>query len=375
MRRNPFIAAWRRWMLFLFASGVAFWLIFAGPYSCGLDEPRDQAELPALPALSATLAGTTVSGLSSGAYMAGQFQIAHADIVSGAAIIAGGPYACAESAFAGIVPDAGLKLLSATRAASGCMLDTLALYGVPDPKKLANRARELSKEGRVGAIADVMSDRVYIFSGLNDQVVKPRIVGTSVQFYRELGVPEANIASVMDIPAGHAVITLDKGASCSANAAPYIVDCDYDQVGALFSHLLNPAKKPEGPAQGRFLEFDQRAFASDLSGHGLTESAVVYVPPACEDGGCRVHVAFHGCQQNRNAVEAAFVRDTGYARWADANKIIVLFPEVGESALDNPLGCWDWWGYTGRNYLTRDADQIRAIRRMLDRLAAPSAGN
>jgi hypothetical protein len=373
MRQNPFIAAWRRWILFLFACGLAFWLIVWGPFSGGMDD-RVQAPLQPLPALGATLTGTTVSGLSSGAYMAGQFQLAHADIVSGAAIIAGGPYACAESAFSGIFPDAGLEVLSATRAASGCMLDTLALYGVPDAKKLANRARELSEAGKIGAIADVVPDRLYIFSGLNDQVVKPRIVGTTVEFYRNLGVPEANIAAVMDLPAGHAVITLDKGSGCSVNAAPYIVDCDYDQVGALFSHLLNPAVKPAGPAQGSFIEFDQRAFTKELTGHGLSKTAVVYVPPACKDGGCRVHVAFHGCQQNRNAVAAAFVRDAGYARWADANKIIVLFPEVSESALTNPLGCWDWWGYTGRDYLTRDGDQITAIRRMLDHLASTATG-
>ena len=127
-------------------------------------------------------------------------------------------------------------------------------------------------------------------------------------------------------------------------------------------------------AQGSFVEFDQRAFTDELTEHGLSATAVVYVPPACEDGGCRVHVAFHGCQQNRNAVAAAFVRAAGYARWADANKIVVLFPEVRESALTNPLGCWEWWGYTGRDYLTRDGDQITAIRRMLDHLASTAAG-
>ena len=372
-RRNPFIAAWRRWIAFLFICGLAFWLWVLRPFPGEMDE-NQKASLKPLPALGAVLDGTTVSGLSSGAYMAGQFQLAHADIVTGAAIIAGGPFACAESAFSGIVPDAGLEVLSASRAASGCMLDTLALYGVPDANKLANRARELSEAGRIGDISDVVTDRLYIFSGLNDQVVMPRIVGKTVEFYRNLGVPEANIAAVMDLPAGHAIITLDKGGGCSVNAAPYIVDCDYDQVGALFTHLLQPVVQPTGPAQGRFIEFDQHAFANELRGHGLSTSAMVYVPPVCEDGGCRVHVAFHGCQQNRNAVAAAFVRDAGYARWADANKIIVLFPEVSESALNNPLGCWDWWGYTGRDYLTREGDQITAIRRMLDRLATPSVG-
>lgn len=371
--RNPFLEAWRRWMLFLFACGALFWILVLGPVSCTPPQ-QSQSQSQELPNLRATLSGTTVSGLSSGAYMAEQFQLAHADIVSGAAIVAGGPFACAESAFTGFMPDAGVQILSATRAASGCMLDTLAIYGVPDAKKLADRARELSEEGRIGKISDIVKDRIYVFSGTNDQVVRPRIVSKTVEFYRDLGVPEANIEAVMNVPAGHAMITLDKGGSCSANAEPYVVDCDYDQVGAFFTFLYTPAAEPSGPSKGRFVEFDQQAFASDLSGSGLTPTAVVYVPPACDGGGCRVHVAFHGCQQNRDAVQTAFTRDTGYGRWADANKVVVLFPEVGKSAL-NPMGCWDWWGYSGRDYLTKDAPQIKAVRRMLDRLAGAQGNN
>jgi poly(3-hydroxybutyrate) depolymerase len=37
----------------------------------------------------------TVSGISGGAFMAVQFHIAHSSIVSGAGIVAGGPYYCA----------------------------------------------------------------------------------------------------------------------------------------------------------------------------------------------------------------------------------------------------------------------------------------
>ena len=357
--------------MFVFLSFVAGWFFILGPTACSNEQAETKTE--ALPALAAKLDGTTVSGLSSGAYMAGQFELAHSKIVSGAAIVAGGPFGCAESAFSGIVPDIGVQFLSASRAASGCMLDTLSLYGVPDPKALAERANELSEAGRIGPIADVKTDRIYIFSGTKDQVVKPRIVGTAVQFYRDLGVPAANIKTVMDIPAGHAILTMDKGGSCSVNAVPYVVDCDYDQVGAIFRQLLESAKEPSGKATGRFITFDQDAFTKDLDKAGLTSSAVVYVPKSCEGGGCQIHIAFHGCQQNRNSVETAFIRDTGYGRWADANDVIVLFPEVGKSAL-NPLGCWDWWGYTGRDYLTRDAPQVKAIFRMLERLASPNNG-
>ena len=87
------------------------------------------------------------------------------------------------------------------------------------------------------------------------------------------------------------------------------------------------------------------------------------------DATCRIHVAFHGCLQNHDTVGDEFVKHTGFARWADANGIVVLFPQVASGNLSNPQGCWDWWGYTGSDYLTHDAPQIEAIYSMLEKLA------
>ena len=50
---------------------------------------------PSLPALNADIAQTSVSGISSGAFMAVQYQIAFSALVKGAGIVAGGPYYCA----------------------------------------------------------------------------------------------------------------------------------------------------------------------------------------------------------------------------------------------------------------------------------------
>ena len=44
-----------------------------------------------------------------------------------------------------------------------------------------------------------------------------------------------------------------------------------------------------------------------------------------------------------------FSRNAGYIAIAEANNIIVLFPQVVNSTL-NPKGCWDWWGYTSPAY-------------------------
>lgn len=362
---SVFSRLWTRWWLLVAGALLLGLLAVAGPL--GFDAQRDEAAT--LPALGAQLQGTTISGISSGAYMAGQFQLAHADIISGAGIIAGGPYACAESAFSGVIPEGGTVFLNASRAVAGCMLNSLAMWGVPDPLVLADKARALAKAGEIGEISEVVTDRVYLFSGTEDSVVQPAIVAAAADFYGELGVPEGNIAFVNDIPAGHAFITLDKGLACSESRSPYIADCDYDQAGAMLQHLLGGLAAPQDQIAGEFVEFSQEPFTEDLYDHGLGATGVVFVPDACRnEAGCRLHVAFHGCQQNRASAGDAFVKESGLARWAAANRLIVLFPEVSLGAL-NPQGCWDWWGYTGEDYLTREAAQIRAVRGMLDKLA------
>ena len=334
---------------------------------CGGDTAKE------LPALGAALEKTSVSGLSSGAYMAGQFQIAHSNEVVGAGIVAGGPYGCAESLYADVIPGPGTALLNLTKAINGCMLNALRAFGVPNPKQLAERAGRLAEHGRIDPVEKVKDDRVYLFTGKEDHTVVPPIVDAARRFYEVLGVPEAQIQYVSDLPAGHAFVTENVGPACDYTGKPYIVDCNYDQAGAILKQIYGPLEARADRATGQFVIFDQSPFTADIANHGLSDRGIAYVPRSCAAaGGCRVHIAFHGCGQNRTFVGEGFARDTGFARWADTNNLIVLFPQTATTPL-NPQGCWDWWGYTGNDYLTRNGSQIVAVQRMLERLAGPRA--
>jgi poly(3-hydroxybutyrate) depolymerase len=338
-------------------------IVLAFLSACG----PQQAVAP-LPALGAKIDATSVSGISSGAYMAGQFQMAHAKLVAGAAIIAGGPYGCAESVFAGMMPGPGAAMLNVTKAVSGCMQNAMMIWGVPNTNLLAEKAERLAGEGRIDPVADVKADRIYLFTGSEDRTVVPPIVRTAKEFYERLGVPAANIVLIEDMPAGHAFVTESDGGACDVSGAPYIVDCDYDQAGALLGHIYGTLKPRAATASGTYAVFDQRPFTDGLGDHGLSAEGMVYVPETCrKEPGCRVHIAFHGCAQNRGKVGDAFVKESGFDRWADTNRFVVLFPQTEAETL-NPQACWDWWGYTGRDYLTSEAPQIEAVHRMLQRL-------
>jgi poly(3-hydroxybutyrate) depolymerase len=327
----------------------------------------------ALPNLGVDLNTTSVSGLSAGAYMAGQFQVAHSHMVVGAGIVAGGPYGCAESAYADAMPGPGAAFINLSKAMNGCMLDAMQAWGVPDPQRLAERVRSLALKDRIDAIEGLAQDRVYLFSGSNDRTVLPSIVRAAAQLYEQLGVPEANIKFVTDLPAGHAFLTKGSGVACGRTGEPYISNCNYDQAGELLQQIYGPLRPRVASPAGEFIVFDQREFTGDLASHGLGTSGVAYVPADCRaTQGCRVHVIFHGCNQQREKVGDVFVREAGFPAWADANRLVLLFPQVTSTTV-NPQACWDWWGYTGRDYLTRNGPQIEAVRRMLDRLSGPSS--
>ena len=345
---------------------------FAAAALLALSGCTEQKEkIATLPALAADINATSVSGISSGAYMAGQFQIAHSKVVVGAAIIAGGPYGCAESVFADIMPGPGVAFLNLPKAINGCMLNTLAPWGVPDVDRLATKTKQLAEAGRIDPIENLLQDRVYLFSGTNDRTVVPSIVKAAHDYYKRLGFADDRLAYISNIPAGHAFVTETEGLKCELTGKPYVVDCDYDQAGAVLTHIYGPLSPRVPTPRGSFVTFDQRPFLEGISNHDMKDYGVAYVPPDCaKNETCRVHITFHGCAQNIAATDDAFIRGSGYANWADSNKLIVLFPQAAASPM-NPQGCWDWWGFTGRDYLTRDAPQISVVFKMLEHLGQP----
>ncbi len=331
-----------------------------------------RAETQPLPKLGAAKTGVSVSGISSGAYMAGQFQIAYGKKVAGAAIIAGGPYGCARSAFSAFSFGFGRQMLNLSKAVSGCMLNLYAIWGVPNVKVLARQAELIAEGNKIDPLSFVQSDKVYLFSGQQDRTVVPAIVRAAERFYLKLGLPQTNIKRVAQYPAGHAFVTENEGGSCQLSAKPYVVDCDYDQAGDLLAHIYGALQSRSSSPTGRYISFDQKPFTDGVAHHGLGDSGIAYIPTSCQsDVGCRVHIAFHGCGQNRAQVGNAFIEGSGFDRWADTNRLIVLFPQV-RSGPGNAQACWDWWGYTGDNFLTREGAQLKVINRMLEHLSRTS---
>ena len=321
-----------------------------------------------LPAYGADPAEVSVSGVSSGGFMAVQFHVAHSGRVKGVGVVAGGPYYCAQGSV-------WMAYYNCSTPSASAPLPSVAL--------LKAEADALARARLIDPTDGLAAARVWLFSGTRDRTVDPAVVDAARQFYALYKPPAGNLVRVADRPAGHAMVTESAGGACGTTAPPYINDCDYDAAGELLGHVLGALEPPAAKETGRIIRFDQRPFADgDAYAISLADSGYAFVPRACELERCRVHVAFHGCRQSVQAVGERFVREAGYNRWADANRLIVLYPQTiartgpgfqgGRwSFVFNPRGCWDWWGYTDARYHTSADRQIRTVTAMVDHLAAP----
>jgi len=295
-------------------------------------------------------AAVTVAGLSAGGYMAVQFHVAHSALVSGAGILAAGPYRCAEG--------------SVRRALGRCMDGD----GIPTDR-LLDAASWLALDGRIDPIAGLADDRVWIFHGAADPVVDTAVVDALESWYLALVNP-GHVARVELPEAGHTFPTADATAPpCGSTEQPFVGNCGIDGAGALLRHLYGELAEGSEPRAEGLVEFDQRPYAQAAGSPGLAERGWLYVPQACAAGAqtrCRLHVVFHGCKQGVSFVGDAFIRRSGYLEAAEANRVVLLFPQVEPTYQPlNAYGCWDWWGYEGEDYATRDGPQVQAVHAMI----------
>jgi hypothetical protein len=298
--------------------------------------------------------------------MAGQIEVAHSKDIVGAGIVAGGPFACAETEWSRLFPywPVVVRWQNAAQAENVCKKVS---WGAPDADKLAKRAEELAQAGKIDPLSGLADDKVYIFSGNEDQTVLRAVVESVKRFYVAVGVPDASVALV-EKEGGHAFLTETEGTACGLSKDPNISACNYDQAKAILEWIYGPPlADPTSTLTGKFITFDQFSFSKGRP-NGLASEGVVYVPTDCESHpGCRLHIVFHGCDQEREAIGNAFIKQSGFARYADTNRLVILFPQVAGSAVT--YGCWDWWGYSDIDYLSKDAPQIQAIWDMVGRLA------
>jgi poly(3-hydroxybutyrate) depolymerase len=335
------------------------------------------AEPEALRGYNAAIGESSISGISSGAFMAVQFATAWSSVIKGLGIVAGGPFWCAQADADDFIDGYTLPVLNAT---GPCMKGP-----PPDLKIFLGKAEAKATSAEIDPLQDLSRQKVYLFHGYNDAVVAKSVTDAAANFYRHYmgDADRGNLFYQTALGAGHSLVVIrapqDDGLNgCKDNEGPYIDQCGYDQAGIILQHIYGALNEPNrGHLVGTIKRFDQLLYSKpdDTALLSLGDTGYVFVPKDCEDGRtCRVHIALHGCKQDAGDIDRRFIDDTGYNSWADTNRIIVLYPQTESSAYlpSNPEACWDWWSYVDHEdtYVTKSGSQIRTIKAMLDALTA-----
>ena len=417
---------------------------------CALAIARSAAAAPTLEevakGVNVDASQISVSGISSGGFMAHQFHVAHSDHIMGAGIVAGGPYYCAHGSIAGAVTECMNYETFACGQFSLPLEWCQPLSKYPkeqeDIKRVAQaslaEAKKQSADGNIDKLSHLKKAKIYLFSGTVDAVVPEGVMAAVRRFYLDAGVKQANIGYNSRFPAPHTMVRdgFKPGGDVVGGCEPrppdgknsFIDDCekkakqgeqdngcicpippvpeaggeacpptnkrnlckdlaDVDLAGAILKRIYgkDALRTRVSVLSGDVQAFDQaNVFATlgdpsqtSLELASMAEEGYVFIPTTCKDGGsCKLHVAFHGCLQGGETGKKfglpgnLFSQFAGYNEWADENHIIVLYPQVKENPgfPFNPMGCWDWWGqgYTGKEYHTQRAKQIKAVAQMIN---------
>jgi hypothetical protein len=309
----------------------------------------------------------TVSGLSGGGFMAVQMHVAYSSLFDGVGVFAGGPYYCAMN--------------SLTTATDVCMY---GLLGGPKTSDLIQYTKDQASKGTIDATSNMASDKVFVFSGSKDTTVYPSVVKTLEDYYAAF--VNKSLTTKYNLAAEHCIPTLNYGETCSMKTSPYIGDCNYEGAGTAFqtfygstvkkgsssslslSLSLGPSFSLGTAVTSNLYKFDQTEFYKGSS-TSLNTFGYIYIPTACADSStaCRLHLSFHGCLQDYDNIQDTWAVHAGYNDWAEANKIIVVYPYV-TSSFGNPNACWDWWGYTGKDYVLQSGVQMTFAKEIINRV-------
>ncbi len=296
----------------------------------------------------------SVSGISSGGFMAHQFHVAHSSHVMGVGVIAGGPYYCAKGSIVGAVT----RCSKFVELECGSLLQMFGLDGSDCEKtflgpKDDKEAQEMAKESFLEAVEkngqdfkdNMKSDRIYLFSGLQDAVVPGTVMDAVFHFYTDTdkgNVDEKQVRDNDEFPVRHAMIRdhrIERPPTkivneCNQRPAPpaydtYIDDCqdtvapllaqcncrdvpgeagpacepsdpakrescedlyDVDLAGAILNHLYGELNGREVVDKEKVQAFDQRQIFKKLSPSPFTATQLasmakegyVYIPEACK---------------------------------------------------------------------------------------------
>jgi len=295
----------------------------------------------------------SVSGQSSGGSMAMQFLFSFSSAAQGAAVAGGSLYGCGDQ-----------------------LLPQQTCYGfLPANVEAANAyARRQHSEGLIDAPSNLLGVPMLLFNGKQDSVVYTAAMRDAKRQLEHFA-GASSVTANFQTNAGH-VWAVDHGncpcGACSSGGgtpattysyASYsyggylpgdeccdVNDCEYDLSGEALRRALGASLRPRTTARQPLSWVRQSTYFAARGGRKQTlmHWAILYVPRQCEAdvSRCSVHVNFHGCMQTSWKPRRDWVRRLDLNEYAEANDVIVVYPQAKGNADGQGVGCWNWYDYT-----------------------------
>ncbi|MCO5141554.1 MAG: prolyl oligopeptidase family serine peptidase [Oligoflexia bacterium] len=289
---------------------------------------------------------TTVSGISSGAFMAIQTHIALSNIITGSSAIAGGPFWCSKG--------------SLEHGISHCMSEPEKI----NTHELLTKLRDYEKTDLIAPTQNLRNDKILLLHGEADTVVKSSAVEKTKELYQAL-VDEAQITTSIVPNMGHGFPTKQYGNKCNKSASPWINQCGFSAAEKILTYFYGSLPEElEKPSSKNLKIYN---FTPIIKDSGIAPYFYLYLPKKCANTTCALHIAFHGCQMSPEFIGTKFVKNAGYNAIAESLGVVILYPQILKTS-KNPNGCWDWLGYTDENFATNRGKQIQVIQALLNEL-------
>ena len=134
---------------------------------------------------------------------------------------------------------------------------------------------------------------------------------------------------------------------------PPINSCDFDLSGEILRWIHGAAAvRPRAAAvAAHLLEVEQAPFLPDgwtAEKALVDEVGFIYIPDACRAAGdgsprysadCAVHVHYHPCGGSYRAVSTSYFLENALPAYAEANDMVILYPQSAHSPNPTGAGC------------------------------------
>lgn len=353
--------------------------------------------------------------------MASQMATIYSDKIVGVGTVAGGVYYCALNhfqeklqlygspsyyafglssklaTFNKMVP---LQMNPIYQAVGICMGNPEIVHDSEGGAMKLDFMADFERRHLIAPVGNIGKQRVFIYQGSRDDVVRPPMAEKLREFYANFKVPSQAIKVVEKSGAHNFPTDREDGVLCGEEKVPYIASCGYDLAGDILRHLL-----------GRKLEKSKINFknlwvVTQANAPGsIHRYGYLYANDYCLSNPqlCDLHVAFHGCKMSDDYDEKfqksyeegikmgkflnvqdyqlkkriprmgarIFAERAGYAEYAEnrKNRLMIYFPQTRittENYPANPKGCWDWYGWTNSDYATNKGSEAQWLIQQME---------